>query len=368
MDELGYWLELLHTPGIGARRYQQLLEQIQHPRKLFDGSHPELLAKLPVRTRQYLNNPDWRWTENALAWAEHTDHSILTLDDPAYPQQLKEIADPPPLLFAKGDTALLHEPQLGMVGSRNPSPQGQQNAYAFARAISQVGLTVTSGLALGIDAAAHAGALLGMGKTVAVTGTGIDLIYPRSNQGLAKQIVENGVIISEFPLGTRPAAGNFPRRNRIISGLSLGVLVVEASVASGSLITARMATEQGRDVFAIPGSIHNPMSRGCHKLIRDGAKLVENVEDILSEFAPFLVDYFSQQVNDFTAESASSLSKELSLLLKNIGYDPISTEELIVRCGLTAEQISSMLIQLELNSLIASSAGRYYRLPEKAIK
>lgn len=368
MDELGYWLELMHTPGIGVQRYQQILTHIQHPRELFDGSRPDLLEELPFRAKQYLRNPDWHLTERSLEWASHPGNTILTLDNPFYPARLKAIADPPPLLFVKGNPELLNEPQLGIVGSRNPSPQGKQNGYSFSSAISHVGMTITSGLALGIDTVAHAGALLGPGKTVAVIGTGIDIDYPRSNRGLAEQIAEQGVIVSEFPLGTAPTAGNFPRRNRIISGLSLGVLVVEASVASGSLITARLAAEQGREVFAIPGSIHNPMSRGCHQLIREGVKLVEVVDDILSELAPQLVDYFSQQVDDFNDKPQISTSPEHEQLLKNIGYDPISVEELIARCRLTAEEISSMLIQLELNSLIASSAGRYYRLPEKAIK
>jgi len=211
---------------------------------------------------------------------------ILTLHDPAYPALLKEIADPPPLLFVRGDPAVLSRPQLGIVGSRNPTPGGRSLAEDFARSLSRCGLVVTSGMALGIDAAGHRGALRGGGTTLAVAGTGPDRIYPARHRDLARAIVEQGAIISEFAPGTPALPSNFPRRNRIISGLSLGVLVVEAACRSGSLITARLAAEQGREVFALPGSIHNPLARGCHHLIRQGAKLVEDIEDIVEELGP----------------------------------------------------------------------------------
>ncbi len=368
MDEIKYWLELLHTPTIGPRRYRAILERIDTPKRLFDGGHDELLSKLPQRAQTYIKTPDWKRTERALLWAEQPACHIIPLSSPDYPLLLKQIADPPPLLFAKGDISLLRDPQIAIVGSRNPTPQGQQNAYNFAYALSQAGLVITSGLAMGVDAEAHKGALSSQGQTIAVTGTGLDILYPRSNHALARQIVESGVVVSEFPLGTTPNPGNFPRRNRIISGLSLGVLVVEASLASGSLISARLGAEQGREVFAIPGSIHNPMSKGCHQLLRDGAKLVESLSDILQELNVQLSPFLSSKTEPSESALNVRLDEPLALLLKNIGDDPISVDELITRCGLTAEQISSMLIQLELNDLVVSSAGRYYKLPEKVTK
>ncbi len=369
MDELGYWLELLHTPTIGPRRYQALLQHVENPKALFDGNCSEaLLQQLPQQARNYLRNPNWRLTEQALRWVEQPGHHILPIHSEEYPRQLKEIADPPPLLFVRGELSLLHDPQLAMVGSRNPSPQGQRNGYDFAYALAQSGLTITSGLAIGVDTVAHQGALSAHGGSVGVIGTGLDICYPRSNRKLFQQLAEQGVIVSEFPLGTSPSPGNFPRRNRIISGLSLGVLVVEASLGSGSLITARLAAEQGREVLAIPGSIHNPLSKGCHRLIRDGAKLVESLEDVLQEFHGQLAEVLQPCVVDQIEENHNQLNMEITLLLKNMGDDPISVDELIQRCGLTAEQISSMLMQLELYNLVASSAGRYYRLPEKATK
>lgn len=364
MDELKYWLELLHTPSIGTRRYLSLLTNVGDPRELFDGHRAEVLQKLPDRARNYLKKPDWHRTEKALAWAEQPRHHIIPITSHDYPHRLKQIADPPPLLFVIGDLGVLHDPQLAVVGSRNPSPQGKQNAYDFSAALSRAGLTITSGLALGVDTQAHSGALASHGLTIAVMGTGLDVVYPSSNRVLAQQIAEQGVLLSEFPLATRPSRGNFPRRNRIISGLSLGVLVVEAGLASGSLISARLAAEQGREVFAIPGSIHNPLSRGCHQLLRDGAKLVESNQDVLQELGGQLQAFFPSQPNEPHQNSETKLAGELGLLLKNMGTDPISVDQLIARSGLTAEQISSMLMQLELQKLVASSAGHYYRLPE----
>lgn len=222
--------------------------------------------------------------ESALEWAEQPGHHLLTLADASYPPQLLEIEDPPTLLYANGQVSLLSRPCIAIVGSRNCTPQGRTNAQAFAAALSQSGLTIVSGLACGIDAAAHHGALTGDGSSIAVIGTGVDRIYPASNRELARRLATDGVIVSEFPIGTPALAANFPRRNRLISGLSKGVLVVEAAERSGSLITARLAAEQGREVFAIPGSIHSPLSKGCHSLIKQGAKLVDQARDILEEF------------------------------------------------------------------------------------
>ncbi len=362
MDEIGYWLELLHTPSIGPRRYQALLDHIDHPRDLFDGHHDDILQKIPERARNYLRNPNWQLTEKALHWAESPSHHIIPINSHLYPERLKQIADPPPLIFVQGDLQVLQEPQLAVVGSRNPTPAGRKNAYDFSYKMTNAGMTITSGLAMGVDSHAHHGALATQGQTIAVTGTGLDIIYPRSNLRLAEQIVNQGAIISEFTLGTRPSPSNFPRRNRIISGLSLGVLVVEAGLASGSLISARLAMEQGREVFAIPGSIHNPQSKGCHQLLRDGAKLVETIQDILQEFTGQLMDYLpTSSPVESSHFDISKLSNELQQLLLNIGDDPVSVDELITRCGLTAEQISSMLVQLEVNNLVTSYAGRYCR-------
>ncbi|HHJ80708.1 MAG TPA: DNA-protecting protein DprA, partial [Candidatus Tenderia electrophaga] len=282
---LAAWLALLHCPGIGPRRYSTLLEYYHQPSNLLDAGADEInQLDLPDKTRQWLKQPDWKLVENDLNWLNsHPDHHIINIHEQRYPAQLRQIDSAPALLFAIGDSALLSTNQLGIVGSRNPSAGGKENSFHFAQSLSQAGLTITSGMALGIDAAAHKGALANNGKTIAVTGTGLDRVYPARHRQLAHDIATNGTIISEFPIGTPPLPDHFPRRNRIISGLSLGILVVEAAPKSGSLISARLANEQGLEVFAIPGSIHNPLARGCHQLIRQGAKLVETTTDILEE-------------------------------------------------------------------------------------
>jgi DNA processing protein len=293
--------------------------------------------------------------ERSLAWAESPGCNVVPLSDPAYPRLLYEIADPPTLLFARGDLSLANRPALAIVGSRNATPQGASNAESFAKAFSVSGITVVSGLALGIDAAAHRGGLAGEGSTVAVLGTGVDVLYPARNAALAEEIAERGLLLSEFSLGTQPIAHHFPRRNRLISGIGRGVLVVEAAVASGSLITARAALEQGREVFAIPGSIHSPLAKGCHALIKSGAKLVDCVEDVLSELGSWR--------HASTLEQPATRRDEAPELLAHMGFDPVNLDALCARAGMPAEQVSAQLLRLELDGRIAAlPGGRYQRL------
>jgi DNA processing protein len=295
----------------------------------------------------------------ALEWASAADHWIVTLADQAYPRALLEIPDPPPVLYAHGKVELLQQPSMAVVGSRNASAQGEMNAEQFARSLSNAGLTIVSGLALGIDAAAHRGGLAGPSSTRAVLGTGIDTVYPTRNAELAVEISRRGVLVSEFPLGTPAASQNFPRRNRLISGLGRGCLVVEAALASGSLITARSAADQGRDVFAIPGSIHSPLSKGCHALIKSGAKLVESADDVLSELAGFRPSGYAH-----TAQAPSSAPS--SGLLAVMGHDPVDVDSLCARAGLSAEQVAAELLKLELDGRVAVLPGGLYQRLEKA--
>jgi DNA processing protein len=293
-------------------------------------------------------------------WLSETGNTVVAVVDPDYPPLLREIADPPAFLYVRGNPALLSFPQLAIVGSRNPTPVGRDTAQAFARALAAAGLTITSGLALGIDGAAHQGALDAHGRTIAVAGTGLDRVYPPAHHGLAHRIAEHGALVSEFPLGTPPKRENFPRRNRVIAGLSLGALVVEAALRSGSLITARLAGEQGREVFAIPGSIHSPLSRGCHALIRQGAKLVETADDIISELGP-LVGGLRAAIAD-PIEEESAVSEDESRFLEQLGSEPVDVDTLVERTGLTPAAISSMLLDMELRGLVECCAdGRYQR-------
>ncbi len=365
MDDLAYWLALHLAPGIGPVAIRRLLDAYGHPRRMFEAdSPPHRLGSLPDETLAYFKSPDWAAVEFTIRWAEQPDRHVLAYDDPRYPPQLREIHDAPAVLFVIGDPSHLGRPQIAMVGSRNPSAAGKQTARLMAGALTAAGYTVTSGLALGVDTASHEGALEQQGATIAVTGTGLDRIYPARNKPLAQRITQHGALVSEFPLGTPPLPGNFPRRNRIISGLSLGTLVVEAGLASGSLITAHLAAEQGREVFAIPGSIHNPVAKGCHHLIRQGAKLVEGIEDILLELPPLTPS--AAGAGAARRSTPERMDGELASLLNLIGYDPVSPDRLIEQSGLTADRVSSMLLTLELRQLVTSSAGRYCRLPEKA--
>ncbi|EIJ35062.1 DNA-processing protein DprA [Thiothrix nivea] len=310
--------------------------------------------------------PDWRWLEAA------DQHYILVPEDSRYPNLLKRIRTAPPLLFALGNPELLNDPQIAMVGSRNPTQGGKENARAFAAHFAANGLTVTSGLAVGIDAHSHEAALEAGGQTIAVVGNGLDIIYPLRNRKLAERIAAQGCIVSEFPIGIQAHPQHFPRRNRIISGMSFGVLIVEAALQSGTLVTARHAMEQGREVFAIPGSIHNPLARGCHHLIRQGAKLVETANDVLEEIAPQLNVWLQQDkaatstqgqlaltgVND--VQPIDTFDPEYAQVLDALGYEPLPIDRIILNTGLTAEEVSSILLMLELHGLVAACGGGHY--------
>ena len=322
-EVLRSWFALLRLPGVGPASLLPLLAQGQDVRALLSNPPPGI----PVRMRQLLQRPDWQAADQDMNWLAQPDNHLLPVTDPRYPAQLKTIHDPPAALFVHGNPDMLSTPQIAMVGSRNPSAGGARTAQDFARHFANCGLAVTSGLAMGIDAACHQGALAADGITIAVTGTGLDRVYPASNRELAHQIAGKGALVSEFPPGTPPRPGHFPRRNRIIAGLSLGTLVVEAALKSGSLITAQQALEQSREVFAIPGSIHNPMARGCHLLIRQGAKLVETANDVLEELAPALselLDAESPRPSGGLIKPSTSLDAEYQQLLEVMGFDPIS--------------------------------------------
>ncbi len=299
-----------------------------------------------------------------MAWLAEPQAQLLTINDAAYPASLLEAGNPPLILFLRGNAQLLAQPQLAIVGARTATPQGLENARSFAAELARRGVLITSGLALGVDGAAHQGALDGGGPTIAVCATGLDRVYPARHKALAHRIVEaGGSLVSEFAPGTEAVAAHFPRRNRIIAGLTLGTLVVEASIDSGSLITARLAADMGREVFAIPGSIHNPVARGCHKLIRDGAKLVESVDDILLELAPRLSSWLRETGTTPTAEApAADLDDSAARLLAALGNAPLSIDSLVARTGLPAEVVNASLLTLELSGLAAAHQGGYQRL------
>jgi DNA processing protein len=353
---------LLRTPGVGCRTFLKILDTLQ-PEQLFAESYAALQAlALSPRSVDAIRNPNWASIEGDLAWLDNPDNQVITLQDSTYPKQLAEIADPPPILFVRGKAQLLHTPQIAIVGTRNPTVDGKKIAHDFAGSLTEAGFTITSGLALGIDAAGHQGALDAQGFTIAVAGTGLDRIYPACHKQLATDIIATGAIISEFPPGTVAKANHFPRRNRIISGLSQGLLVVEAAQQSGSLISARMALEQNREVFAIPGSIHNPLARGCNALIREGAKLVETTEHILEELGQY-----NQPHNKIPAvQSQSLLDLEQQKLLNLILYSPTSVDNLVSQTGQSVEIIASMLLLLELQGYITSApGGGYIRITQK---
>ncbi|MBV1775724.1 DNA-processing protein DprA [Burkholderiaceae bacterium DAT-1] len=344
------WLRLALIPGIGSQTLIRLLQQFGSPEAALGASRSSLSGLLNSKQlNAFFAGCESDLLARHLSWLAQPDNHLLTLADTAYPQQLLDIADPPALLFAKGRVDLLSARQIAVVGSRHATPQGVANAEAFAEELAKRGLTITSGLAAGIDSAAHRGGLAGDGKTVAVVGTGLDIVYPAGNLQLAHQIAAHGVLVSEFPLGTPGRMGNFPRRNRIISGLSVGVLVVEATLGSGSLITARQAAEQGREVFAIPGSIHAPQSRGCHALIREGAKLVERADDITEDLKPSMPPQPADNIAELTPEAARCLGA--------LGYDPVDIDTLCDRTRLTVEDAYAILLTLELSGHVARLPG-----------
>lgn len=359
LDRCADWLRLTLISGVGGETQRKLLRAFGMPQSVFSAGRSAVAAVVGAQPATLLFDTDNRaLVDQAIAWCRQPGHHLLSLADAEYPQALLEVPDPPVLLYVLGRRELLNRPTLAIVGSRNPTAQGEQNARCFARALAEAGLTIASGLALGIDAAAHQGALAAGGDTLAFIGTGIDRVYPASNQQLAHAIAARGAIVSEHPLGTPPVASNFPRRNRMISGVSRGVLVVEATVDSGSLITARLAAEQGRDVLAVPGSIHSPQSRGCHKLIKQGAKLVETVQDILDELS--WGTGAAARPAAATVVDSTTMAGEV---LEAMAFDPCSLDELAARSGLPPEKVSVVLLHLELEGRVASLAGgRYQRL------
>ena len=356
---LAGWLQLSLTPGLGPASLRAMLREFGLPEAILQRKRAELATFASRQALDALDSPEVRdAVGRSLEWAAAPGRAIVTLADDAYPRPLLEIADPPALLYAEGRTDLLSRPALAIVGSRNASAQGESNAERFARALSDAGLTIVSGLALGIDAAAHRGGLAGASSTIAVLGTGIDVVYPRRNAELAAEIARRGLVLSEFAPGTAPAAHNFPRRNRLISGLAQGCLVVEAALASGSLITARAAADQGREVFSIPGSIHSPLSKGCHALIKSGAKLVESAEDVLAELGGF-------RPGASVSTLAAAPEPAQAGLLQFMGHDPVDVDSLCSRAGLSAEQVSSELLRLELDGRVAALPGGLYQRLEK---
>ncbi len=351
--DLAAWVRLTSIPGVGGETQRRLLKDFGPPENVFAAGSGSLRASVGDAAAQALSTHDASAdVEAALAWAAQPGNHIVTLADPEYPQALLAGVDPPVLLYVKGRVELLNRPSFAIVGARSATKQGEANAQAFAKFLSEAGLTIVSGLALGIDAAAHRGALAGKASTVAVIGTGADRIYPAGNADLARRIAEEGAVISEFPLGTPPLSPNFPRRNRIIAGLGRGCLVVEAAERSGSLITARLAAESGNDVFAIPGSIHSPLSKGCHRLIKQGAKLVDSAYDILEELK--WESAVSTRPDDPEPDDP---------ILAALGHDPCTLDTLCHRTGMAAEALLARLLPLELEGHVAQlPGGRYQRL------
>lgn len=373
-DELGAWLRLSLTPGVGLASARKLLAAFGLPEAIFRQALSALTQVVSMPQAQALRSepPEltallettWQWLQ------EHpAQRQVLTLGDASYPQALLNIEDPPLLLYAMGRLDLSPDPNhsLAMVGSRNPTPQGELNARHFAKSLRQAGLTIVSGMAFGIDGAAHEGALdaaetdTSTLATIAVVGTGLDRVYPKGHHALAHRITLHGLILSEYPLGTPPLSANFPRRNRIISGLSSATLVVEAALKSGSLITARLAAEQGKEVFAIPGSIHSTQSHGCHALIRQGAKLVESAQDVLEDLPRMT------QTGQVTNQPASDVALEPENdLLAALGFDPVSLDALQARTGLDTSRLQASLMTLELDALIVRLPGGLFQRLIKA--
>jgi DNA processing protein len=351
------------TPGLNTTQLQALIAEAGGAAERLGGARIAGAVDLPHAARAFLTSPDEAALEYDIDWLESSGARILLYTDADYPPLLREIGSPPAVLYVLGSLDALLSPQLAMVGSRNPTPAGRASAREFAAWFARAGITVTSGLAFGIDAASHEGALAGGGPTVAVLGSGLDRIYPAEHAALATRIAHTGALVSEFPPRTAPLRPHFPRRNRIIAGLSLGTLVVEAARKSGSLITARQALDAGREVFAIPGSIHSPVSRGCHQLIKSGAKLVEEAADVLTELK------ISFPKEELTAPpgapaDAAALDNEYEMLLDAVGFEGATVDTLVARTGLPSESVASMLLILELGGHVtALPGGRYGRIP-----
>lgn len=370
MERLCRYLALTQVGGLGNTRLSRMLHHFGTSAGILAAELPELEQVLgrswPGLQASIHAQPPLSLLQDTLAWLEAEHHHVIVWEDSRYPALLKQIPDAPALLYVSGNPETLLLPAVAIVGSRNPTPAGAEHAHRFSRGLSETGLLVSSGMALGVDGAAHRGALAASRPTLAVVGTGLDQVYPARHRKLASEIVSAGAMVSEFPLGTEPRPDHFPRRNRLISGLSLGTLVVEAAPQSGSLITARLAAEQGREVFAVPGSIDSPQSKGCHALIRQGAKLVENVVDITEELGP-LLSYSMAGGKAETTVPTVTIPAEYRPVLGALGHEPVTVDTLMQRTGLTAEVISSMLLQMELQQLVSScSGGRYMRLTQVA--
>jgi DNA processing protein len=351
------WITLDLIPEVGREGVLALLKAFSSPTNVLAQTESALTNVVGAkRARAVLTGADTARLEATMQWLAGENNHLLTLSDSDYPAPLLQIPDPPVVLYLKGKRALLSANSMAVVGSRNATPGGIQNAEAFSRALSDGGLTIVSGLAMGIDAAAHRGGLAGRSSTIAVVGTGLDLVYPARNKPLAQQIAQQGLIVSEFALGTPALAANFPRRNRIISGLSRGVLVVEAALASGSLITARQAADQGREVFALPGSIHSPFSKGAHQLIKQGAKLVDEANDIFDELG-------WTPAGAQVGANVNAAPQSDTPVLTALGFDAVSVDELSSRTSLPASSLIAQLTELELNGAVARlPGGKYQRL------
>ena len=361
-DELGAWLRLAMAPGIGRVGARRLLTAFGLPEQLFAQPCAALEAAAGPTAARALSQEPEGWAEQlqrTCDWLHGAPGTrrVLTLADPGFPQDLLQTEDPPLLLYVSGVAVEAWPRAVAVVGSRNPTAQGAVNARQFGRALAQAGYTVVSGLALGVDGQAHEGALEGAAPgqlaTIAVVGTGLDSVYPRQHLGLARRIAERGLLVSEYPLGMGPLAENFPRRNRIIAGLGLGTLVVEAALQSGSLITARMAAEQGKDVFAVPGSIHSPQARGCHALLKQGAKLVETAADVLEELGT-------------TASPSTPPPAPDAPLLRTMGFDPVGLDALVARTGIAPAQLQAELLEFELQGRVARLPGGLFQRVEQS--
>ena len=369
-DDALAWITLTRAPALNAANVLAALERLETASGIVAASEAlRERAGIPAAARDFLRQIGCGPDAAERKWLQNERHHLLPITDPRYPKLLRSLTDCPIALYVAGNIDALCDPQLAVVGSRNPTPQGRDTAFDFAHYLAQRGLAITSGLAQGIDAAAHRGALAAQGITVAVLGNGIDVMYPRRNRNLSEIIERHGALISEFPLGTAPRRAHFPRRNRIIAGMTLGTLVVEAAYRSGSKITARAANDCGREVFAIPGSIHNPLSRGCHELIKQGAKLTETPDDILSElnFSAFFANDSRAAATGAKRNSGpSGMDKEHKILLDALGFDPADLDMLVVRTGFKPEAVSSMMLILELEGHVqAAPGGRYSRVANR---
>jgi DNA processing protein len=352
--EAAHWLALNRLPALAQSELCALTEGRASPLDIVTAH-----ARRPPMGPGARAVPDWRGVEADMAWLAVPGRHLITQSMPAYPMLLRQLSDPPPVLFVEGDAEILCAAQLAMVGSRRATPSGMETAHGLSAELARCGLVVTSGLALGVDGASHRGAMAGGGRTVAVTANGLDIVYPRSHRRLAREIAHNGALVSEFSPGSAPLARHFPRRNRLISGLSLGVVVVEAAQRSGSLITARLAGEQGREVFAVPGPIQSPLSQGCHHLIRQGAKLVERISDILEELPVGLAQMPGKEVSG-SAAAPQRLDEEHKKVLESLSYRAVSVDSVVERSGLTADTVCSILLALELRGLVVPVPGGAY--------